>query len=297
MKSLSFCLLSLCAISARGYVIENDIQARVESGRVVTDAIDHITSDVTPGVRVFGFAFQEDELDPYFLDDPGFSSAGGLPGNSAVNFNVLHPLRFWSGGGAVGFGAPPTNETLRLNRGGDVGPSVFIGHPQPGFSILNLNAGGTGHGHLNSFLNGADGNAVDDGIVAAEGVYFTAIDLGTSDGSLHRSRPVYLAYNNGLPEPAFEAALSYLSDPLIGDANFDGRVNTLDFNTLAANFGAAGKHYFDGDLNEDGAINSADFALLAGGYGQSNVPVPAAPVPEPSILISATGLLVLYRRR
>src|SRR6266480_5643123 len=51
----------------------------------------------------------------------------------------------------------------------------------------------------------------------------------------------------------------------LGDANIDGKVNALDFNALASNFGGGGaiKRWFQGDFNYDGTVNTADFNALA----------------------------------
>jgi fibronectin-binding autotransporter adhesin len=89
-----------------------------------------------------------------------------------------------------------------------------------------------------------------------------------------------------------------------GDANVDGAVNALDFNSLATNFGAtSGKFWYQGDFNYDGKVNSTDFAALAANFNSSLVPAPApslgALVPEPAItgLLSGLALLAARRRR
>ena len=50
---------------------------------------------------------------------------------------------------------------------------------------------------------------------------------------------------------------------LAGDANLDGKVNALDFDALASNFGGAGSFWTQGDFNYDGAVTSMDFVALA----------------------------------
>ena len=70
---------------------------------------------------------------------------------------------------------------------------------------------------------------------------------------------------------------------LEGDANFDGKIDTLDFNSLAANFGGTGKTWSQADFNFDGKVDTLDFNNLAANFGQqlsgSNSP---ALVPEPA---------------
>ncbi len=54
---------------------------------------------------------------------------------------------------------------------------------------------------------------------------------------------------------------------LNGDANHDARVNLLDFNLLAANFGQNNRDFSQGDFNYDTFVNLADFNVLAGRFG------------------------------
>ena len=44
-------------------------------------------------------------------------AGSGLPAGSALQINVLSGLSYWTGNGAVSFGAPPSSETLRLAKG------------------------------------------------------------------------------------------------------------------------------------------------------------------------------------
>jgi autotransporter-associated beta strand protein len=53
-----------------------------------------------------------------------------------------------------------------------------------------------------------------------------------------------------------------------GDANLDGKVDTLDFNSLAANFGGNGKVWTQADFNFDGVVDTLDFNSLAANFGQ-----------------------------
>jgi hypothetical protein len=85
-----------------------------------------------------------------------------------------------------------------------------------------------------------------------------------------------------------------------GDANLDGKVNALDFNALASNFGgASNKLWNEGDFNYDGTVNTADFNALASNFNLA-LPAPALGtlVPEPMLMaLAAPSLLVLARRR
>jgi hypothetical protein len=89
----------------------------------------------------------------------------------------------------------------------------------------------------------------------------------------------------------------------LGDANLDGRVNALDFNAVATNFGS-GSVWTQADFNYDGVVNTADFTLLANNFNAA--PPPPGPslgslVPEPlvgsMIAIGGTWWLSTRRRR
>ena len=92
---------------------------------------------------------------------------------------------------------------------------------------------------------------------------------------------------------------------LAGDANLDGKVNALDFNALATNFGTgSGKPWTNGDFNYDGQVTTADFTAMAQNFGAPLADAPLAPVlgtlvPEPASLglLSLAALLVMRRRR
>jgi hypothetical protein len=55
---------------------------------------------------------------------------------------------------------------------------------------------------------------------------------------------------------------------LTGDANHDRTVDTVDFNTLAANFSNSEKTFAQGDFNYDGTVDTVDFNLLAANFSK-----------------------------
>jgi hypothetical protein len=63
---------------------------------------------------------------------------------------------------------------------------------------------------------------------------------------------------------------------LTADANRDRSVDTVDFNTLAANFGLTGRTFSQGnfDYSSDGLVDTIDFNLLASKFSQS-LPAPS----------------------
>jgi autotransporter-associated beta strand protein len=94
-----------------------------------------------------------------------------------------------------------------------------------------------------------------------------------------------------------------------GDANLDGKVDTLDFNSLAANFGGTDKSWMQGDFNYDGTVDMLDFNFLAANFGQTLAGAPdsgggnisgAVLLPEPVVGLTALfifGSLAARRRR
>ena len=66
---------------------------------------------------------------------------------------------------------------------------------------------------------------------------------------------------------ALASAASFDFFFLQGDASRDRRVNLIDFNILAANFGQPSRNFSQGDFNYDTIVNLADFNILAGRFG------------------------------
>jgi hypothetical protein len=86
-----------------------------------------------------------------------------------------------------------------------------------------------------------------------------------------------------------------VSDALIrytvsGDANLDGRVNSVDFTLLAMNFNQSDRRWSQGDFNYDANVNALDFNALASNYGSSLAAGSAAPAESSSVLVSAESL-------
>ena len=74
----------------------------------------------------------------------------------------------------------------------------------------------------------------------------------------------------------------------LGDANLDGKVNALDFNMLASNFGKTpgSDVWTQGDFNSDGKVDTQDFAFLSTNFNQPALSSAAlgTAAPEPRIL-------------
>jgi hypothetical protein len=128
---------------------------------------------------------------------------------------------------------------------------------------------------------------------AFPGAHPTALGFGESS-SIFSSFPALFV---GQDADSSSVLIRYT---LAGDANLDGTVDTVDFSTLAANFGGPGKSWVNGDFNYDGSADTTDFNLLAANFSQTLAAVqPAAvqPIPEPAgLLYSAIGFAALARR-
>jgi hypothetical protein len=72
----------------------------------------------------------------------------------------------------------------------------------------------------------------------------------------------------GQPVDATAIVLKYT---YYGDANLDGRVNLQDFNRLAANFGATGRHWSQGNFDFNNVVNLLDFNKLAANFGRTGL--------------------------
>jgi hypothetical protein len=85
----------------------------------------------------------------------------------------------------------------------------------------------------------------------------------------------------------------------LGDANLDGKVNALDFNLLASNFGGSSILWNQGDFNYDGVVNSVDFTSLAVNFNSAlTAPALGGLLPEPtSIAALALTSVFGWRRR
>src|SRR5258706_3424785 len=190
-------------------VTGSDLLPKVVSNKLVTGAHFDPTGEDLENVRVFGWAFQSDSLDPYFIQDPGFNAPAGmgLPSGTAFGFDVLSSLTFWNGSGVPTFGPAPTSESLLYTFG--IKSTTIAGSSgvQPGFSIGTVAADGSVHKHLNAFLNGPDGNSdPSDGGLPANGVYSFSFRITDTGAGIAASDPLYAVYGNGASTAAIDRA-------------------------------------------------------------------------------------------
>jgi hypothetical protein len=138
------------------------------------------------------------------------------------------------------------------------------------------------------------------------GIGVTSSSAAATSGSAHKTALCY-AIAGSVCITVFNGQAVNPSDVLVrytymGDANLDGKVNALDFNALASNFGAAtGKLWYQADFNYDGTTNTIDFNALAINF---NLAMPSTALgtllPEPSAIAGmalAMGAYLMRRRR
>ena len=210
---------SIVALSGAASAQHADVRPYVAASQIVTGAHDDATGQDIAVVRAYGYDFGEDAADPYFIGDPGFNAeaGSGLTPGSQLRFNVLGDLVYWNGTTpSPSFGATPADESIRFNFGASNAFVTDTSGSQPGFTLQTVQSNGSVHRHLNTFLNGADGNAVaGDGVEPAAGIYAVKLELTSSDPLLAASDPFYLVFNNGLDESPHEQSIEFLAASLV----------------------------------------------------------------------------------
>lgn len=86
---------------------------------------------------------------------------------------------------------------------------------------------------------------------------------------------------------------------LTGDANLDFAVDSLDFNAFTQHFGESGTAFWSiGDFTHDGRVNTVDFNHLAGNFGTEHRTGShlGSTVPEPGTLLPLLSVTLLTRR-
>ena len=80
-----------------------------------------------------------------------------------------------------------------------------------------------------------------------------------------------------------------------GDANLDGKVNALDFNAVATNFGVnnGSNVWSGGDFNYDGTVDTDDFMMLAQNFNAAPIASPSLDTPVLGSLVTEPGSLSL----
>jgi fibronectin-binding autotransporter adhesin len=233
--------------------------------------------------------------------DNNTTSVGAINGTSAGNL-IVNSTLIEAPHGAN----PPTVSKLgsvTINGTGklDIADNEMAIDYQPGNSPLSqirgyiqnaYNSGAwNGNGLTSSKALAQVGTLPHTALAYAEASSLGVVGTGTFDGAPVDDSTVIVKY------------------ALAGDANLDGKVNALDFNALASNFGQndGSNVWTTGDFNYDGVVGTSDFMLLSDDFNgalptSASVPAPVlgSLVPEPASLgllaIAATGVIARRRR-
>ena len=179
-----------------------DVSPAVVSGKIVTNAFEDAASTTINNVRVFGYEFGEDPLDPFFAEDPGFHPlpGAGVPGRTTISAKSFSAISYWSGSS---FGALPAGESLDITRG-----STTITLSASGFAgtipIDTTDVNGEFDQHLESTLKGV--GLIDPSV----GIYL--FNLTLSAPGLADSDPMYVLFNNGADGAEFDSAVAFARD-------------------------------------------------------------------------------------
>jgi autotransporter-associated beta strand protein len=266
------------------------------------------------------------------------SGSGGIAGNGTLTKSgsatlTLSTVNSYTGATAVSDGdlivgvpgALPENTGLSISGSGRVQLASDVGTlTLSGLTISAATGAALDIGNNTVILNYG---ATDPKATILQYVV-SGYDAGTWDGPGINSSAAGTGHAVGFADGADGIVAGLVSGQIelkytiYGDANLDGVVNSLDFGTLAANFGkSVANGWEQGDFNYDGVVNSVDFGMLAANFGKSDGAASVvlssaqwasldafaagngllADVPEPNSLVALNfallGLLARRRRR
>ena len=116
------------------------------------------------------------------------------------------------------------------------------------------------------------------------------------------SQTLYFAEPPPIPPDLSNMPAIIMKHDLLGDANYDGKVDINDLTIVLTNYNQTAGMSWTGDFNNDGKVDINDLTIVLTHYNQStglSAGGGLSAVPEPSILLLATGLfglLTLARR-
>ena len=289
--------------------------------------------DDSPGGQQLGQRVVGDVLPPVGVDDnPSFFSFSpppvgfdALPVGGLVQWDFLpitidgvtSNLFHWDATGSIDF-APAAGEKLSLFDATASIPKTVDGvaAATPGDNLgVIFETSGVGqdvfglHAHNFWALQGEGGDPLilGSGDDPAPGVYLTAMRLRL-DGYIP-SDPFFVALGTfGTPTSALDNdALPWIEaniDDLIlrGDYNFDGLVDSVDYDLWRDQLGAAAPqpvNVGEADGNRDGVVNTVDYLVWRDNLTTASIAAESLAVPEPSGAAIALGVAVslAIRRR
>lgn len=218
-------------------------------------------------VRVFSASFFNNPALPDFFNgkatNPGFNAQSGAfaPG-TAINFNILGPLRIWDEQD-MNFDTIPV-ETLTISTAeADVTTPPNEGDVEPGFFFVSADSAGSFHVHPTFALGEPKG----------DGVYLLTLELTAPNAGLDPAAPIFIVLNQKMDEAILEQAIAYAETQLVpgdetcpADTNGDGVVDSTDLNNLLAQFGDMDEG-LSADIDGDGDVDSTDLNNLLAAFG------------------------------
>lgn len=279
-----------CASTGHLGIAMKVVENKIRTGIYQYDTVNPATVDV--GQRVWaGDHFQENPLDPFFVDLPCFGATtdSGLVPGSQIGFNILADLLYWDGSGTVNFGPVPHNEQIQIKYGfqsryAGTGTGVVAG-----FNFQTIPSDGAFHRHLSYFLLGEDGNAISadiDGIQATDGIYLLKLEITTTAPGIARSDPIWLVFRNLPPDQADAGAIHCMAlnhvahqmaiDRAPADFDFDRDVDDVDLAYLMNCMTGPQVPWTEpccesADIDGDGDIDQDDFGLLQRCYAGPDI--------------------------
>ncbi len=234
-----FASLTLAGLAASTAFADFDVAPQVSGGKIVTNAFTDegaaAENNFTPyvaNVRVFDFAFDEDDQNPFthanppFTQDPGFhpqptggaNPSSGFTTASSIRVGVLSGLSYFNGVGPVSgssFAPAPSSTTLSLNYGST---TLVVGTSAPSGTI---NLGATdANGEFDNHLNATLASSASATALPADGIYLLTAQLSTTGGpTITASNPFYILYGLNADDEEIDAAKVYVRDTYAPGSN------------------------------------------------------------------------------
>jgi|GEM_PF-3046535 len=234
MKALGLIALVVAQLTVVPWALGQghlDMLVYQRAGALRLGGFDFGTAGVLESNQVFVASFVSSTGNPgaVSVDSPGWNAvrvnyqlmpagASALPVESELGFNIAVPvltgrnLSYWSGGGEVGFGAPPAGEVLRYSKPDFLaGTALADGTAQSvkGFTFASTGPGGYVHRHLSFALFGNASLNPGSSDSPTPGVYLVALEA-TVTGFVRPSNPAFVLLGHGVPAESVSKAFSWV---------------------------------------------------------------------------------------
>lgn len=256
LRPVAIAAMLLAATSvASAQLHQGDIVLSVPKGAIETGVFAPDSGEVVPD-RVFGGTFGDSGF-AGFTGNPGFDAVPGTfaPG-TRVGFDAVAGLRRFVGDGlAPAPDAQLVVSFLTLSR-------TIASEPVAGFDLAVQSSGGF-HRHLSFTLQGTSSP------LPPAGIYVIELEMYSTDSSVERSEPFFIAFDFGAGPLARQEAIDWIADHLLAppcpaDLDGDAVVGGGDLAVLLAGWGGPSP-----DLDGDGVVGGSDLAVLLSSWGEA----------------------------